>query len=331
MKNKSYSIRELLEMMEKNVLIRENFQRTPSHDDKKALEIISSIQNKSYSGIITLAEIGETGKLSILDGSSRLQDIQNFVNNTIFRTETITTTENDGNTTKTIKAKVQRNFQSLTDMEKNSFLEYKFPCIILENTSIDDRVKAFVNVNSSVALSSIQKNKGNINSKMLEIVEKITNSNIINHIFSKRLLQKDEATAFSYTLIANIYDSYVATNSKLTENVNKLDLTNFDIIRLENCLSLFDEIEIDVNKYCILSHLVNLYNSPLKVEELENFDNRVIFPVVSAGANSVPANENRLAKSVQILNKILGISVKNGKPCKKADAVEIVSLEDIAE
>lgn len=331
MKNQNYSIRELLEMLEKNVLIRENFQRTPSHDDKKALEIIGSILNNSYSGILTLAEVGNSGKLSILDGSSRLQDITNFVNNNIFKTETITSNEKDGNVTKFVKAKVNKDFQSLTDMEKNAFLNYTFPCIILENTTIDDRVKAFVNVNNSTALSSIQKNKGNINSKMLEVVEKITNSKIINHIFSKRLLQKDEATSFTYNLIANIYDCYIATNSKLTENVNKLDLENFDIIRLENCLSLFDDIEIDVNKYCILSHLVNLYNSPLKVEELENFDNRVVFPVVSAGANSVPANENRLAKSVQILNKILGISVKNGKPCKKADVAEVVSLEDIAE
>ena len=331
MKNKSYKIRELLEMLENGGIIRENFQRTPSHDDKKALEIISSIQNKSYSGIITLAEIGNSGKLSILDGSSRLQDIQNFVNNTIFRTETITTTENDGNTTKTIKTKVQRNFQSLTDMEKNSFLDYEFPCIILENTSIDDRVKAFVNVNSSVALSSIQKNKGNISSKLLEVVEIISRSKIINHIFTKRLLQKDEATAFSYILIANIYDCYVATNSKLVDAVNKIDLSEFDLVRLENCLTLFDEIEIDVNKYCILSHLVNLYNSPVEVEKLPLFDNRVVFPVVSAGANSVPANENRLNKSAQLLNKIIGVSVKTGKPVKKGDIAEVVSLEDIAE
>ena len=331
MKNQNYTIRELLEMLENGGLIRENFQRTPSHDDKKALEIIGSITSGRYSGILTLAEIGNSGKLSILDGSSRLQDIQNFVNNSLYKTDTITTTESDGNTTKTIKSKVKMDFQSLTEMEKNTFLDYEFPCIILENTTIEDRVKAFVNVNSSVALSSIQKNKGNISSKLLEIVEIVGSSKIVNHIFTKRLLQKDEATAFTYVLLANVYGCYVATNAKLVDAVNKLDLTDFNLIRLENVLSLFDDIEIDVNKYCILSHIVNLYNSCIDVEGLENFDNRVVYPVVSAGANSVPANDNRLTKSVQILNKVLGVSVKTGKPVKKADSVEVVSLEDIAE
>ena len=331
MKNQKITVGEILEGVKSGEIIRETFQRTPSHDTKKALEILNNIRCGRYAGGLTFAEIAENGKMSIIDGSSRIKDLENFVADAVFDTETKTEKEETDAGTKTIKTKVNRTFSNMSEVEKHAFMSYSFPLVVLENTTLAERVDAFVNVNSSVALSSIQKNKGVISDKLNEIIQVTLDAPIIQRVFTKRQVQKDEVVAWVYVVLANIYDKYTATNKKLVEAVNGLDLSEFDLTKYTNALFLFDDIEIEINKYCLASHIVNLYNSVVEIEGFEKFDNRIVFSVVTSGANSVPANEGRLSKSMQLLNKILGVSVKTGKPTKKAEAVEVVSLEEIAE
>lgn len=329
--NKSMRIEELLEMLEGGLLIREAYQRTPSHDAKKALEIIDSIKAGRFSGTLTLAEIGDSGSLAILDGSSRLQDLSDYVNNRIFKTESVLekSVNGDGDTV-TVKKKVNRSFQNMEEVEKNAFLNYSFPCVILKNTTTEERVKAFLNVNSSVALSTIQKNKGNAPQVVVDMVEIFVNSNVIKHVFTERLIQKDEPTAWVYTFLSNIIGEYSASNKALVSAVNGADLSEIDVDRFSALLSKFDGVEASMNKYCLMSHVVNLYQSKVDVNTLPIFDNRAIFDIVTAGANSEKQNNSRLDKSAQLLNKLLGYSIKTLKPVKVADAVKEVSLEDIA-
>lgn len=329
METKNLKVGELLEMVKSGKLVREGYQRTPSHTAKKALEIVESLKSGKYCGILTFSKIDED-KFAILDGSSRLQDLEDYVNGKIFTTSTKTDTIEEGDTTKVIKCKVNNTFSSLSDMEKNNFLQYSFPVVILENNGISERAETFVNVNDGVTLSNFQKTKGNISEVIVEMENILKSSNIIHHIFSDRLIQKDEVSALCFQILANVYECYNATTKKLVENVNKLDLTEFDLVKFRTILDKFDGVEVTVSKYVIASHIVNLYQSSLNIEELPVFDNRILFDVQTQGANSTPANEKRLEKSVQVLNKFLGISVKTGKPCKKATA-EVVSLEDIAE
>lgn len=329
---KSFKVSELLEMLKDGSLIREGYQRTPSHDSKKALEIIDSIKNGRYSGVLTLAEIGESGVLAILDGSSRLKDIEDYVNNKIFKVEPVTEKEvNSNGDVVTVKKKVSRNFENMDDVEKNAFLNYTFNCIILQRTSMEERVKAFVNVNSSVALSNIQKSKGNAPSVVLELVEAFTSSKIVNRVFTARLIQKDEPTAFIYTLLGNVLGVYSSSNKAMVNNVNKsAELESVDVDRLKALFNKFDEVDCSTPKYCLLSHLVNLYESRIDVEALPSFDNRVIYEVATQGANSAEQNEKRLDKSTQALNKFLGYSIKTLKPVKVADALQEATLEQVA-
>ena len=70
-------IEELMEMLKKGELIRGSYQRTPSHDLKKAREIIGDILKNKFAGALTFSKNPENGIVEIIDGSSRLADIQN--------------------------------------------------------------------------------------------------------------------------------------------------------------------------------------------------------------------------------------------------------------
>lgn len=331
--NTTKTIDELLKMMKNDELVRETMQRTPSHDEKKALEIIDSILSNRYCGIITLAELEKNGKkvYSILDGSSRLQDIENYFNNSIWFTITEIETIATENGTKTIKSKTNKNFNSLNEKEKNQFLSFAFPCIVLQNATDEERQSAFININSSVALSNIQKNKGLVSDKMQAIIDVLSNSKVINNCFTKRQIQKDEIVSFAFTMLSNIYDCYSSSNKTLTNNVKDIDLSEFDLNKLETISSLFDEIEIQVNKYVLISHFSNLYNSCIDLSKVAKFDNNIIYKVDTAGANSTPKNDERLSDSKKLLDKLLKVDIITGKEKRqKSEAISLDNLHDIA-
>jgi len=316
LKTENRSIKELLEGLKNQTLIREGLQRTPSHDEKKASEILTSIYQKKYSGCLHFSMM-ENDTLSILDGSSRLQDIENFVNNSgnVFIKKLVMDTEKE----KEVLQKVK--FSELTETEKNDFLNYAFPCIILEGVNNSE---TFVSLNNSTALSNIQKVKGNLPEDFTNIIETLKNSKIMTNTLSNRQIQKDEVVIIAFQILSNIYGCYTATNKKLVENVKNTNLLNFDIERFKGIIEKFDNIDVDVNKYTLISLISVLYNSPLSVDDMPVFDNNVIFKVETAGANSTPENEKRLAKAVKKLNDIIGVSVKNGrKITKTASGVEV--------
>ena len=308
-------VSELMEGIEGGLIIREGLQRTPSHDLKKSADILTSAFDGKYAGCLHFAKL-EDGTLSILDGSSRLQDFQDFIGNKegTYLKKSVFDTDKD----KEVIEKVS--FSELTETEKDKILNYSFPCVILEGINNNE---TFVALNSSVSLNNIQKVKGNLSQDFIDILELLKNSSIVKNTFSERQLQKDEVVSMCFQILGNIYNCYSASNKRLVENVKNTNLINFNIERLSNILDKFNSIDVDTNKYCVISLVSVLYNSPLNVDDIPTFDNNIIFKIDTAGANSNPANEKRLAKAVKKLNDTLGVSVKNGRKILKNESMGV--------
>lgn len=323
---KERSIKELLEGVKSGSIIREGLQRTPSHDLKKASEILTAIMSGKYAGVLHFSKL-EGGELSILDGSSRLQDFTDFVNAKEGVVVKLPRVNQEG------AQELQKlTYNQLTTQEKEAFSNYKLPCIILNGVNNSE---TFVSLNNSTSLSVIQKCKGNLSEELQDVINLITNSAIVNSCLSNRQLQKDEGVVVSFQILANIYSCYSATNKKLVESVKATSLTNFDKSRLMNVLSKFNMIDCEVNKYCIISLVSALYNSALTNEDIqaiEPFNNNVVYKVDTTGANSAPQNEARLKKAIKKLNEALGINIKTGKTLKTATTSqgEAVEVEEVA-
>lgn len=322
LKTEERTVKELLEGLKGGLLIREGLQRTPSHDTKKSNEIISSIFAGRYCGALHFATIKDNEKvLSILDGSSRLQDLQDFTNNVegVYLKKSVYDTEEE-------KEKIEKiAFKDLSEEEKRAFMGYKFPCVILSNV---DNATTFVNLNSSTSLNMIQKCKGNLGEEFTNIIDMFKNSKIVNNCLSARQLQKDELILVVFQILSNIYGVYSATNKKLVANVKETNLLNFNIERMQGILTKFDNVSCDINKYCLISLISVLYNSPLNLEQIPNFDNNIVFKVETQGANSKPANDKRINKACKILNDTLGVSVKTGRKIIKGDN-STVEVEEV--
>lgn len=341
MKNiaKNYTVKELLEMVADGRIIRESLQRTPSHDEKKAKEILTSLKSGKYCGVLHFAKIGENENkqpiLSCLDGSSRLKDLENYKNGKIFFIKKVTETKIENGTTTTINKKINETYNDLLEKEKADFDNYVFNCIILEDLEEAGRCETFRNINNSTALSTIQKNKGNVSADLQNIIDLVANSKILLRIFTPRQMQKDEHIMLTYTTLANIYGVYTASNKKLTDEVNKLDLSTFNFDRFSLILSKFDSIDTNTNKYCLISLLTQLYCSDIltmeKLENTENFNNTVVWTPDTAGANSENENGKRLDKAKDKLNQFYGFSILNGQTIKKAETkVEKVNISEMA-
>lgn len=326
LKMEERSIKELLEGVKGGSIIREGLQRTPSHDLKKSSEILTAIMCGKYAGVLHFSKL-EGGELSILDGSSRLQDFDDFMNGkegVVVKLPRVNT-EGEQELTKLT-------YNQLTNTEKEAFNNYKLPCIILNGVNNSE---TFVSLNNSTSLSVIQKCKGNLSEELQDVIKLITDSAIIKNCLSNRQLQKDEGVVVSFQILANIYGCYSATNKKLVESVKATNLTNFDFERLTSVLSKFYMIDCDINKYCIISLVSALYNSALTNEDIEGiepFTNNIVYKVDTTGANSAPQNEARLKKATKKLNEALGINIKTGKALKTSTTSqgEAVEVEEVA-
>ena len=86
-----------------------------------------------------------------------------------------------------------------------------------------------------------------------------------------------------------------------------------------------------MNKYVLISHFANLYNSVVDLSKIEKFDNNIIFKVDTAGANSQPKNDERLSDSKKLLDKLLKIDIKTGVSQKaKAETIPVDDLQKVA-
>ena len=314
------SIENLMKGLEGGLIIREGLQRTPSHDSKKAIDILTSIYQNKYSGVLHFGVI-DKDTLSILDGSSRLQDIQNLIEGV----EGVAIKKEVFNSEKQCLETIKTPWKLLKEDEKKAFLNYEFPCVILSGVNNSE---TFVNLNSSTSLSAIQKNKGNLSEGVLNVIELFNNSAIIKNCLSDRQRQKDETIIVAFQFLSNVYGVYSASNKKLVDNVKATELLNFNFDRLEGLLNKFNNIDIDINKYCLVSLLSVLYNSPLELNNIPMFDNNIVFKIDTAGANSAPANESRLLKASKKLNNVLGVSVKTGRRIVKNETMG-VEVEEV--
>ena len=290
-------IEKLLEMLGKGELVRGSYQRTPSHDLKKSREIVGDILKGKFAGALTFSRNSDNGICEIIDGSSRLADVQNYVGGK-FGIISQYLDENG----KLCKREIF--FQELEDEEKNNFLNYGFPILEVEWAS---RLEMFVKLNSSTTLSVIQKNKGNLNSCFSECLEEFKKSHVCAACLTDRQLQKDEDVAIIAQIIANVNGCYSSSNSKLMENIRDKSV---DVDTFKSILNKMEGLE-DISKYHFIS-VVSALMTPdgkgrrVDISSIDEIDNRYLnFKIDTAGANSAEKNTERIKKARSVINKIL--------------------------
>ena len=326
---KNYKVNEMVEMVKNGQMVREMYQRTPSHDKKFGQGIIKSLLNGQDINIITLAKT-ETGKLAILDGSSRLQDIVNFIDGNLTLTETATEiyTNSKGETLEK-STKIERTFAELPETVKSQFMETTVLCRIIEGLDINGRFDKFLQLNNSTSLSNVQKSKG-LSSELLETLnDYVLCKPFINKVFSLRNIQKDEIYGLSVLILANVGNVYNASYVKMLDNVKKLTNETIDIDKIKEIVDIinqaFDDetITVSVNKYNLV-HLINaLYNN---YDNLNNItvDNNLFPNIATTGANSSVKNDERQKTVDKALNKQLKGIKKT--PAKEMEEIDIDEL-----
>lgn len=290
-------IEKMLEMLGNGELIRGTYQRTPSHDLKKSREIIGDILKNKFAGALTFSTNPENGIIEIIDGSSRLADIENYFSGKFG----IITQYLDENS-KLCKKEIY--YQELEEEEKNSFLNYEFPILEVDWSL---RLEMFVKLNSATTLSLVQKNKGNLNECFAQCLEAFKHSHICSVCLTERQLQKDEDVSIIAQIIANVNNCYSSSNSKLMENIRD---KNIDIDTFKSILQKMKGIE-DISKYHFIS-LVSALMTPdgkgrkVDLSALEEIDSRYLnFKIDTAGANSAEKNTERIKKARSVINKLL--------------------------
>ena len=290
-------IEKLMEMLGKGELIRGSYQRTPSHDLKKSREIIGDILKSKFAGALTFSKNPENGTVEIIDGSSRLADIENYVKGNFG-----IISQYLDESSKLCKREIF--FQELEDEEKNSFLNYEFPILSVDWNS---RLEMFVKLNSATTLSVVQKNKGNLNSCFSECLEEFKKSHVCSVCLTDRQLQKDEDVSIIAQIIANVNNCYSSSNSKLMENIRTKTI---DVDTFKAILRKMEGLE-DISKYHLIS-VVSALMTPdgkgrrVDLEALEEIDNRYLnFKIDTAGANSAEKNTERIKKARSVINKLL--------------------------
>ena len=290
-------IEKLMEMLEKGELVRGSYQRTPSHDLKKSREIVGDILKNKFAGALTFSKNPEGEIVEIIDGSSRLADIENFTNGKFG----IITQYLDENS-KLCKKEIF--FQELEEEEKISFLNYEFPILDVEWSS---RLEMFVKLNSATTLSVVQKNKGNLNSCFAQCLEEFKKSHVCSVCLTDRQLQKDEDVSIIAQIIANVNVCYSSSNSKLMENIRDKSI---DVDTFKSILRKMEGLE-DISKYHLIS-VVSALMTPdgkgrkVDISAIDEIDSRYLnFKIDTAGANSAEKNTERIKKARSVINKLL--------------------------
>ena len=290
-------IEKMLEMLEKGELVRGTYQRTPSHDLKKSREIIGDILKNKFAGALTFSKNPEGEIVEIIDGSSRLADIENFTNGKFG-----IITQYLDESSKLCKKEIF--FQELEEEEKNNFLNYEFPILSVDWNS---RLEMFVKLNSATTLSVVQKNKGNLNSCFSECLEEFKKSHVCSVCLTDRQLQKDEDVSIIAQIIANVNGCYSSSNSKLMENIRNKTI---DVDVFKSILNKMEGLE-DISKYHFIS-VVSALMTPdgkgrrVDISSIDEIDGRYLnFKIDTAGANSAEKNTERIKKARSVINKLL--------------------------
>lgn len=293
----SLKIEKMLEMLGNGTLVRGSYQRTPSHDLNKSREIVGDILKCKFAGALTFSVNPENGIAEIIDGSSRLADIQNF---TAGKFGIIFQYLNESGKL----CKKEQFFQELEEEEKNAFLNYEFPIL---DVAWNSRLEMFVKLNSATTLSVVQKNKGNLNDSFVVCLDMFKKSHVCSVCLTERQLQKDEDVGVIAQVFANVNGCYSSSNSKLMENIRDKSI---DADVFQSILQKMEGLE-DISKYHFISVVSALLTADGKgrrvnLETLEEIDSRFLnFKIDTSGANSFEKNSDRIKRARSVINKLL--------------------------
>lgn len=109
----------------------------------------------------------------ILDGKQRLTTIFAFINNEFVLHSALEDVEIDGETYEIAGL----SFEELEDVCKEKILQYRFSVQALENYTFEEAEKLFFNINSGVALSTIQKSKSKMGTEMISFLNELLRGN----------------------------------------------------------------------------------------------------------------------------------------------------------
>lgn len=316
---KKVNVGDLIKGVNNGEIIREAYQRTPSHDLKFSRAIIDSILNNKDIGVITLAEC-ENNKIAILDGSSRLQDIEDFVSNKLAMSkEVVEVFTNTKGETLEKASKLDYYYKDLNETQKTQFNNFNINILIYKETTLEERVEKFRNLNTSTALSNVQKSKGLSNVVVDELEAYLKSKAFITKLFTTRQIQKDELYSVASLIIANLTNNYSSSYTKLVENIKGVKQDELHVEQVYDIIDRIDgaiiegAIDCSFNKYNIIHLIISLYNHYDIIEQVEL--NNSLFPAIATqGANSGAKNTERQELVEKALNKQL-------KKTKKAPVV----------
>ena len=329
------SVKELCKMVEDGKLIREAYQRTPSHTETFASDVINSLINDEDIGNITLSYIDDKKEvMAILDGSSRLTDICRYIDNQIgYEKEVIEVfTSTSGETIEKSK-KTKIKFDKLTEQQQKKLLNTGINCQIYDMKDINDRFKKFLKLNNYVPLSNIQKQKG-LSSDLLELLnDTLHNSTVSSVILTNRAIQKDELYSTAVCILANIGNCYSGSNIKMLSDVKELTSEDVNINKVIDIINMVDKsineerLTCTFNKYNLIHLVASLYRVDDVLLPDISIDNNIVPNIETKGANSKAKNEERCKKQDKQVKKAVSLALER----VKANAIPVAPTEEVKE
>lgn len=339
------TVKEFLEMN----LVAEKYQRTVttgSHNKRFAEALLQNCADKAnaYIGPVTLATINDSDALALIDGNSRYNDFKKWYANEL-QIKFIAEEVNEKGETKTVvKTTTYKDApQVIKDNIDNAWIEVT----VLENLSLGERQEYFKKLNSGKALTNAQKAAvimpdsfykcAEMLGEYMESHEMLTDAQRLNDVPMHSMAQ----------IIANLNGTYTASNKKLMESIEGIDI---DSEKFAHVLEILNETEFGKSdKYELITLATILFADDATVAtiaevvgiesgfktcdiRISDFTNEykpncVHCSFDSAGANSVNKNVERFTKMLRKIKNYMSDKIASESAEERATSI---SLADIA-
>lgn len=312
------AIKDLILLRSEGIEVVMKTQRTPSHTDKQALDIIESAIAGKSCGVITIGWNTTDNCYHIVNGGSRTTDFIKFFKGQL--------------------ASKDLSFKGLTDEQKVKFLSHKLTIDWLVGTR-EQLDEDFKNYNNNKALTGGQKAITELGYTNVDLVKELASHEIFKKILSPRQIQNEEPNNIIILTLATIYDKYNAQTKKVYENVGGLDLSTLDINKLVYIMDKLVECEIELDKYKLIHLMALLYigkatkskNNVINfnVDDLSN-DQIALISTVSfskSGTNSADEQKKRIESINKKAFNVLSEKVAT-QTTVKADVFDPSMLDD---
>ena len=149
----------------------------------------------------------EAYSYQILDGLQRLTTLFKFIDNEYALHSATPEVEIDG----TIYDLAGLKFEDMSEECKNTILNYRFSVQCLENYTYEEAEKLFFNINSGVALSTIQKSKAKMGTELISFLNELLAMNFFTqgiNITEKQAKSEDDLCLLlqAMLLLDNMYE-----------------------------------------------------------------------------------------------------------------------------